>query len=339
MKKNIIFVIAFALTITLFNCKKETTTETKEVKTTGTLKGKVTDSISGNPIADVFITTRPASGTFDLLTNATGDYQINGITKGTYTVIASKTGYYTDSVVNVNIKASETTTANIKLTSTLPTHGLVAYYPFNGNANDESGNGWNGTVNGTIPTQNRFGISNTAYHFDSTSSNTITTQFSGVLGSHSRTISFWQTSDNISRSISMSYGAGTNYQSTPGCTFVMFAQRISSNQVIAGVDLRFGGIAYLISDSGSGWHHYTIVVPDIAQPRTQDVKLYRDGTLVTTVYSMFGDVAVNTLDSFNFIIGQFVNSANFGGNLDDIRIYNRALSDSEIQALYHEGGW
>jgi hypothetical protein len=32
--------------------------------------------------------------------------------------------------------------------SYVPTNGLVGYWPFNGNANDASGNGYNGTVNG-----------------------------------------------------------------------------------------------------------------------------------------------------------------------------------------------
>src|ERR1035441_3840764 len=36
-------------------------------------------------------------------------------------------------------------------------NGLVAYYPFNGNANDQSGNGYNGIVNGAIPSRDRFG--------------------------------------------------------------------------------------------------------------------------------------------------------------------------------------
>ena len=44
--------------------------------------------------------------------------------------------------------------------------GLVAYYPFNGNANDESGNGNNGTVNGATLTTDRFGKVNSAYSFD-----------------------------------------------------------------------------------------------------------------------------------------------------------------------------
>lgn len=46
--------------------------------------------------------------------------------------------------------------------------GLVAYYPFNGNANDESGTGNNGTVHGATLTTDRFGNSNGAYLFDGT---------------------------------------------------------------------------------------------------------------------------------------------------------------------------
>ena len=44
--------------------------------------------------------------------------------------------------------------------SYVPTDGLVGYWPFNGNANDESGNGNNGTVNGATLTSDRFGNEN-----------------------------------------------------------------------------------------------------------------------------------------------------------------------------------
>jgi hypothetical protein len=47
-------------------------------------------------------------------------------------------------------------------------NGLVAYYPFNGNANDESGNGKNGTVSGAVLTSDRFGNLISAYIFDGT---------------------------------------------------------------------------------------------------------------------------------------------------------------------------
>ena len=47
--------------------------------------------------------------------------------------------------------------------------GLVAYYPFNGNAIDETGNGNDGTVNGAKLTQDRRGFADKAYVFNGTS--------------------------------------------------------------------------------------------------------------------------------------------------------------------------
>ena len=48
----------------------------------------------------------------------------------------------------------------------IPSDRLVGYWPFNGNANDESGNCNNGAVNGATLTIDRFGNSNSAYAFD-----------------------------------------------------------------------------------------------------------------------------------------------------------------------------
>ena len=50
--------------------------------------------------------------------------------------------------------------------SYVPSNGLVGYWPFNGNANDESGNGNNGTVNGATLSQDRFGNSNSSYYLN-----------------------------------------------------------------------------------------------------------------------------------------------------------------------------
>lgn len=50
--------------------------------------------------------------------------------------------------------------------SNVPKDGLVGWWPFNGNANDESGNGNHGTVNGATLTADRDGNSNCAYSFD-----------------------------------------------------------------------------------------------------------------------------------------------------------------------------
>ena len=53
-----------------------------------------------------------------------------------------------------------------QLPSYLPADGLVAWYPFNGNANDESGNGNDGVVNGATLAVDRFGLTHKAYQFD-----------------------------------------------------------------------------------------------------------------------------------------------------------------------------
>ena len=55
-----------------------------------------------------------------------------------------------------------------QLPTYVPSNGLVGYWPFNGNANDESGNGNNGTVNGATLTADRNGVANKAYSFDYT---------------------------------------------------------------------------------------------------------------------------------------------------------------------------
>jgi hypothetical protein len=52
----------------------------------------------------------------------------------------------------------------------VPTNGLVGWYPFNGNANDESNKGTNGTLNAVTSVADRFGFANKAYYFNGTSS-------------------------------------------------------------------------------------------------------------------------------------------------------------------------
>ena len=79
----------------------------------------------------------------------------------------------------------------------VPTNGLVAYYPFNGNANDSSGNGNNGTVNGASLTTDRFGNTNKAYSFNG-SNNYITVPFNSKFNMQQATWNIWLKIDNAS---------------------------------------------------------------------------------------------------------------------------------------------
>jgi hypothetical protein len=68
---------------------------------------------------------------------------------------------------------------------------LVAYYPFNGNANDASGNKNNGTVNGAVFAKDRFGNLNSAYSFNGTSNFIQIPNSSSLQLGSSYTISAW----------------------------------------------------------------------------------------------------------------------------------------------------
>ena len=71
---------------------------------------------------------------------------------------------------------------------------LVAYYPFNGNANDESGNGNHGTVNGAALAKDRFGATGEAYNFDG-ESYIKTSSGKGFPTNGDFTVSLWFTFD------------------------------------------------------------------------------------------------------------------------------------------------
>ena len=84
------------------------------------------------------------------------------------------------------------TASNAQVPSYVPTNGLVGWWPFNGNANDESGNGNNGTVNGAFSTSDRFGNNYSAFNFNGSSTISLSnTLFNGSSQVSSFTISVW----------------------------------------------------------------------------------------------------------------------------------------------------
>jgi len=88
-------------------------------------------------------------------------------TTKTMTGLTNGTTYYYRIIAIDNTGNESGYSSEVKATPNLIADNLVAYYPFSGNANDESGNGNNGTENGGVTlTTDRFGNANTAYSFD-----------------------------------------------------------------------------------------------------------------------------------------------------------------------------
>ena len=215
--------------------------------------------------------------------------------------------------------------------SYLPKDGLVGYWPFNGNANDESGNGNNGTVNGATLTVDRNGVANSAYSFDGVS-NLITTNYLGIGGSDPRTISFWMKTNSNSIMHPLTYGGGSNVAGEAfQCTFNYGVQGVNSNTGNSAITY-----STLSKINNGNWNLYTWVLQNSINTTTSNILIYQNGNLLNIKTYLFNEnIPVKTLLGIALQFGGDFGKYNmFNGQLDDITIYNRALSEQEISQLY-----
>lgn len=223
-----------------------------------------------------------------------------------------------------------------------PSDGLIAYYPFNGNALDESGNGNDGIVEGAMLTQDRFGNSNRAYFFDGTTRIVAPNPFS-VSGSVLQpfTISAWvksTTEKTAATILSEWYGCGTN----PRHFALTLRNEPDNNQggypatsvtaEVIGVETAVIADRNKVADDL--WHHLVFVRSATA------VSVYLDGNLENSkpasppnrvnigLSITIGDILTGT--------GCAGNDHHFEGLIDDIRIYDRTLTEEEIQSLLNQ---
>jgi hypothetical protein len=208
--------------------------------------------------------------------------------------------------------------------------GLVGYWPFCGNANDESGNGLNGVVNGATLTADRFGNSNSAYSFDGVN-DFISTSYGGILGTNSRSISFWYNSftNNTDETVFTDYG-GNNCGEGLACAL------FPSNK--PGVDNSCSYIKSNSITSVNNWNFYTVTYNSSDSPFINNCKLYINGILQSTSQSSTL-YDINTLNGVNMVFGSsrlFNPLQYFNGKIDDIGIWNRALTQQEITQLFNQ---
>ena len=222
--------------------------------------------------------------------------------------------------------------------------GLAVYYPFNGNANDETGNGVDGTVYGATLTEDRFGNADSAYYFDGVNSNIIELQCDGIRallnGAAAFTASAWVYNDgagdihrNIlricdtgfdSRGLMFRIGASSVSDSNHNKLEVLLGTVVYQTQHIASLtDIPTNLWIHVVTvyDGSKIWLYINGVAPD---------NVYRNGTLTPNGVIQTGAV---TMGSSTAYISAF-NTENFNGKIDDVRLYDRALTAVEIQQLY-----
>jgi hypothetical protein len=236
-------------------------------------------------------------------------------------------------------------TTNVNLLDTAEWFGnkrLVAYYPFSGNANDASGNMYHGIVNGATLCKDRFGNENSAYYFDGIDNEIFLEDRKDLDLTGDITICAWFKTE------------------TPqwGSLVSNFDQHMPDNgyELCIGSLYRDGGFVYFecakndvrdglstdASFSDGQWHFVVaIFAPDV----TLRGKVFVD-VIERHGYNnpLGGPISsIGPTPDYPFKIGASSNrtgpegNANFKGVIDEVRIYEGALNDAEIQSLYMEG--
>lgn len=210
------------------------------------------------------------------------------------------------------------------------TNGLVAYYPFNANANDASGNGHNGTNYGGVLVPDRFGSPNQAYLFGGLAAY-ITAPFSSSVFNGDFTVSVWFNAYDIAN------GWPTLLEEAGNTAFRMGITGQTSGA------FPFGRL-WAYATHASPNKDWEMVVPPLTLNTFYQVVVKRAGTNVTMYLNAqlaaTGQVSGSTVQPGNTlnigraetedVVGGYV----FHGVIDDIRIYNRALSSNEVAQLY-----
>ncbi len=247
-------------------------------------------------------------------------------------------------------------TAMAQVPTYAPANGLVAWYSFTGNANDGSGNSYNGTATGATLTTDRYGSANNAYYFNGSSRVDCPYDSLRKLIDYHRsfTVNLWfnrDASGNIclacpqERTLFAFDGANTSpykrvYASMGQPNSASFG--VNAGRYNAATMNNIGDVGTIgYADSAlyvqpSTWYNFTYVYDG------SQISLYINGQLMlmvpfTSNIPYFGS-SMSGNDSYvqSFVIGakNENNEIPFSGKLDDIGVWKRALTQCEINQLY-----
>ena len=229
-----------------------------------------------------------------------------------------------------NILFLSTCILSLTAKSQIPTSGLIAWYPFNGNANDESGGSHNGTVTNATLTTDRNGNTNAAYYFNG-SSKIISTISTLPVSNNPRTISVWVLWDSVQAvwdNCIVSYGFCPAF--TNGGSFGLRIWDTSGNGNPTNATYNgYGcgaGDAKSVIHANKKWHNLVGVYDGTNQ------KLYLDGILIKTLSynlnTILSQLVIGMSEDQTSVIG------NFKGKIDDIAIWSRALTPTEVTQVF-----
>ena len=202
----------------------------------------------------------------------------------------------------------------------IPRSGLVGEWLFKGNANDTSGEGNDGAVNGAVLTTGKDGSVNSAYSFTRTNGNYISIDSIGHLPSFS--LSLWVKHNYIGGNEGIFNKSNFSNQQGDYSLTVKSSTRLAQFNINNKTETIEGEA--LIEDD---WYHIVAVF------HNQIMKMYINNGTPTIL-----NVGVNLNNTYsNIRMGMYYNSTYaLEGILDNVRMYNRELAAEEVTELYNE---
>lgn len=219
------------------------------------------------------------------------------------------------------------------------TNGLIAHWPFNGNANDVTGNGYNGSANNITYTTGAGGGANTAALFNGSNSYVDVAYKSGM------NVSTFSICTRVK--VNGYYGGlcqantilwrGSQFQN--GYYSLIFFDTGSCLVADTGRNFFAGQVGGLTNSSiGSAWAYNPPIVSQrwycvVTTFNGTQSKIYVDGVLKSTYNVSSGSIG-SSAQGLAIGANRFASSSQYpywlNGAIDDLRLYNRALSDAEV---------
>ena len=224
------------------------------------------------------------------------------------------------------------------ITEAISKTGLVAYYPFDGDAKDASGNGHHGTEHGNTISYVA-GQKEKAVKFDNTQSTSIfhkndylslpKTSFKDF------TISLWVKFDenNHGGHNAALYAAGDASRDPHFKMMVSVDGKLHISINKDGADI-MKDESPKVDFSDKQWHHI------VASKSSQSVLFFEDGKLLKKL-GLKEDLEIENLEhwiAYHEWYGGTASASRFTGQIDEVRIYNKALTEAEISELYKKDG-
>ncbi|HEX7897451.1 MAG TPA: LamG-like jellyroll fold domain-containing protein [Planctomycetota bacterium] len=206
--------------------------------------------------------------------------------------------------------------------------GLVLHWPFDGNANDASGNGNTGTPRGAVFTTGNLGggLDCDGDHLDAPS----TTSINNLGGQMSVALWIYKRADAPNYGSVIGRRLGASFDDL----WILYYNNTANDEYAFGVSTT-SGTAHLVGPSSAGdlnrWVHLAAVYDGAT------MRIYRDGVEIASR----GQTGAVLTESTPIVLGAGDNgsiSEHVNGIFDDVRLYSRALSAADVQGLYTMSG-